>query len=326
LKRLFAGLFEVMMVSCPLLDKFQRCTFTEDTPMSANSNAIPPGDALSRFLESASVEVVSTDKASIDAAASLFKPGTEVFIANLPRHKSEKQIDAAISLRKVGLVPVPHIVARNLENEAELASLLRGLRQHAGVDTALVLGGDRDKPAGTLASSLQLLETGLFEENGIRNVFLACYPEGHARINQEQLFAARTEKLAAASARGLNVTLVSQFCFDPEPIIAWTRTLRAANIHVPFRVGVAGPASKAALLKFALFCGVGPSLRALKERDDMARNMLAGETPEELLRDIATLQMEDPGLNIIGAHFFTFGSLARTAQWIQSVQEAATTT
>ena len=280
-------------------------------------------DPLPRFLGSFSVEVVSNDTASIASAGKLLPPGTEVFIANLPKHKAEKQIDAAIALRESGLIPVPHIVARNLASQKELASLLRGLNQHAGVNSAFVLGGDRDQAVGDFDDSLQLMETGLLEESGIRQLYLAAYPEGHARISHERLADAMSGKLSAAADRGMAVTLVSQFCFDATPIIAWTRAVRAAQIHVPYRVGVAGPASKAALLKFALLCGVGPSLRALKERDNMARNMLTGETPEALLRAVASAQMAQPVLNITGAHFFTFGSLAKTSEWVASQRALA---
>lgn len=289
-----------------------------------NTMATPAqlADPLARFLENISVEIVSIDKASIEAAGKLFKAGTEVFIASLPKHKALKQIEAAIDLRKSGLTPVPHIVARNIADKAELESLIRGLTQHAGVDSALVLGGDRDKALGSYDDSLQLLETGLFEKYGIKKIYISCYPEGHQRISNEKLDAARAQKVAAAASRGMDVTLVSQFCFDPKPIIEWAKTLRRAGITVPYRVGVAGPASKAALVKFALLCGVGPSLRALQERAGMARNMLAGETPEALLREVATAQEEFPELKIERAHFFTFGSLAKTAEWMNTLDKS----
>ncbi|MEO6623789.1 MAG: hypothetical protein ABIN37_03000 [Burkholderiaceae bacterium] len=57
-------------------------------------------DPLARFLEAFSVEVVSHDKTSINLAGALFRPGTEVFIANLPKHKAGRQSDATIALRK----------------------------------------------------------------------------------------------------------------------------------------------------------------------------------------------------------------------------------
>ena len=168
-----------------------------------NSMATPTQlrDPLLKLLDNFSVEIVSIDKASIEAAGKLFKAGTEVFIASLPKHKATQQIEAAIDLRQSGLTPVPHIVARNIADEAELESLLRGLTHHAAVDSALVLGGDRDTPLGRYNDSLQLLETGLFEKYGIKKIYLSCYPEGHPRISNEKLEAARADKLKVATTR-----------------------------------------------------------------------------------------------------------------------------
>jgi methylenetetrahydrofolate reductase (NADPH) len=270
-------------------------------------------------LQNLSVELVAIDKASIRAAGALFRQGTEVFIANLPKHRAGKQLEAAIELRRSGMTPVPHFVARNFESTAEFESLMNGLSQQAAVDTALVLGGDRDQPLGPYSESLQLLDSGLFEKHGFRKVYIAGYPEGHRRITDAELALARDRKLAAAAARGLEVTLLSQFCFDSRPIIEWVRGLRAAGVSTPYRVGVASPASKAALLKFALLCGVGPSLRALQGREQMASNMLSGETPESLLRDVAVARNEMAGLNIDGAHFYTFGSLAKVSEWLNTL-------
>ena len=277
--------------------------------------------ALDRLLQGFSVEVVSLDKASIRTAEAFLKPGTEVFVAGLPKDRITKQVEAAVELRAGGMVPVPHIVARNIVNRVELDSLLAALSRDAGVGSALVLGGDRDRPAGDYQSSLQLLESGLFEQNGIRRIHIACYPEGHKRIDDARLASAMAEKLAMAADRGFDSALVSQFCFDARPILAWTRALRLAGVTAPHRVGVAGVASTTALVKFALMCGVGPSLRALQERHDMAKKVLGGETPERVLRVVAREREENPSLAISGAHIFTFGSLAKTIEWIRSLPE-----
>ena len=62
-------------------------------------------------------------------------------------------------------------------------------------------------------------------------------------------------------------------------------------------------------------CGVGASMRALKERQDLAKSVLTGETPEALLTEVAVAQALNPALGISGVHFFTFGALAKSAQW-----------
>ena len=273
------------------------------------------------LLQGYSAEVISGDRKTIDDAACLMAPGAEVFIASLPSDTADKQVQTAAQLTKSGLTPVPHIVARNLRNRADFDTLLGRLAGVAGVDRVLLLAGDRDQPAGDYDQSLQLLQTGLLRQHGIRRVCLSWYPEGHPRIADAVLDAARTAKLAVAAQEGLEVTLVSQFCFESAPIVASARRLRAAGVTVPLRVGLAGPASRTSLLKYAMICGVGASIRALKERP-AARGMLAGDTPEVLLWGLAAAQAAEPALGIRGIHFFTFASLAATTKFVNAQRQS----
>ncbi|HWJ34214.1 MAG TPA: methylenetetrahydrofolate reductase [Steroidobacteraceae bacterium] len=277
---------------------------------------------LAELLRNYSAEVTSGDRKSIDAAIGMMRPGSEVFIASLPSDTSDRQVLAAAQLKRAGLTPVPHIVARNIKNVGELDALLGRLTNEAGVDRALILAGDRDQPAGDFKSSQQLLETGILSKHGIHKVYLSWYPEGHPRIPAADIVAARAAKLAVAAQADLDVTLVSQFCFEPAPIIAMAKQIRSEGVTVPLRVGVAGPASRGSLLKYAMICGVGASIRALKERPG-TRGMIAGDTPEELLAEVAHAQATDTGLGIQGVHFFTFASLAATAKFAEQHTRAA---
>ena len=272
------------------------------------------------LLRSFSVEITPGDSKSIDTAAAALPRGTETFIASLPKGRVDDVVDTAIRLGRSGIVPVPHLAARNLASEAVLDDLLRRLSNEAGVERALVIGGDRDEPAGPYDASLQILSSGLLQKHGIRKVYVSCYPEGHPRISDERLTAARAEKLAAAKDTGLAVGLVSQFCFEAPPIVQMARDLRQQGIHNSLRIGLAGPTSPTVLLKYALLCGVGPSIRALRERQSIAKNMMAGNS-EELIADLADAQAAEPGLAIEGVHFFTFGSLSRTVEMLAQLQE-----
>jgi methylenetetrahydrofolate reductase (NADPH) len=287
--------------------------------MRALANVVDRSDALKALLKGFSVEVTSVDKTSIEAACQLFPPKTEVFIASLPRDPPERLIEVATMLQRAGLTPVPHVVARNIQSEAALDQLVRGLVEHAAVDRVLLLGGDRDQPAGCYDHSQQLLDSGCFKRHNLHRIFLSCYPEGHPRIPLDTLISARINKLAAAQRAGMDVTLVSQFCFTSAPVIDYARTIRSRGVTVPYRVGVAGPASRARLMKFAVMCGVGPSLRALRGRGELAANMLSGATPQEMLEEISVAQTHEPSLGIGGVHFFTFGSLAKTWEWLGTV-------
>jgi methylenetetrahydrofolate reductase (NADPH) len=278
----------------------------------------PSAAALPALLDSYSVELTSRDKKSIEGAAGMIKAGTEVFIAALPGDSIDRLVGAAVSLREAGMIPVPHIVARNIESRAEMDELLRRLVAEAGVDRVLALGGDRDNPAGEFNASLQLIETGLFAKHGVRRVAIGCYPEGHPRIDDKVLDDARAAKLAALERAGHEVLLVSQFCFSAEPILGFARRLRDQGVKAPFRVGVAGPADRAVLIKYAVMCGVGASLRALKERHELAKSVMTGETPEALLTEVAEGQAREPELGIEGVHFFTFGSVGKSVQFAET--------
>lgn len=280
-------------------------------------------DNLAALLDDYSVEVTSRDAASVAAAAATMRPGAEVFVANLPREGADVLVAAARTLKLAGLSPVPHVVARNIAGPRELGDMLARLTAEAGVERALVLGGDRDDPAGPFDAALQLIETGAFQRAGIRRIAIGCYPEGHARIPADALAGALRDKLAAAADAGLDVLLVSQFVFDAAPVVAFAEGLRRQGVAAPLRVGVAGPADRAKLIKYALRCGVGASLRVLRERGELARNVLAGETPDEILGTVADAAAARPELAITGAHFFTFGNPAGSIGWAEDVRAAA---
>ena len=282
--------------------------------------AIRPSGTLKGLLGEYSTEVIPRDRRCIEAAAELLASGSEVFIAAVPGETPDEMVTAAARLRASGLTPVPHVTARNLANLQDADRLLGRLRDEAGLDRLLALGGDRDQPAGELHSSLQLIESGLFARHGIGRVFIACYPEGHPTIPEPVLEEARAAKLRLAADQGLEVTLISQFCFNPRPIVALARRMRAQGIEVPYRVGVAGPADRGTLLRYGVMCGLGPSLRALARRRGFGRNLASPETPEVLLTKVSQAQAAEPALGVSGVHFFTFGALARSAGWAERMK------
>ena len=284
------------------------------------ATAIRPLAALGELLRACSTEVTPRDRRGIEAAGQLLAKGSEVFIAAVPGDGPELMISAAARLRALDLTPVPHLAARNFAGLQAFDRVLGGLRDKAGVDRVLALGGDRDRPAGDLHSSQQLIASGAFARRGVRKVFIACYPEAHPHLSAEVLEQVRAAKLRALADQGLEAELISQFCFQPGPVIDLARRLRAQGIQAPYRVGVAGPAERTVLVRYGLMCGIGPSLRALKQRQALARNVLAGETPEVLLTEIAVARAADPALGIGGVHLFTFGALERSARFALSLR------
>ena len=264
-----------------------------------------------------SAEVATPDRESLLEAAKLMPEDGRVYVAALPKDPPDRQVQVCSEVHELGLIAVPHIVARNIVDRQTLDNLLGRLSCEAGVDRALVLGGDRDVPAGDYDCALQVIESGLLQKHGIDKIAIAVYPEGHPRISDEVLDKALKDKIAAARAGGLQVILISQVCFEAAPIIDFLRKIRADGITERIRVGVAGPAKYSTLVKYAMICGVGPSLRALKERQSLAKNLLSGETPEKLITELEDAVEAEPSLNIWGLHFFTFASLKGTIEWVQ---------
>ena len=145
---------------------------------------------------------------------------------------------------------------------------------------------------------------------------IAGYPDGHPRIGDEELNRALAEKIAAAEATGLAVEIVTQFCFDAQAILDYIARLRAFGFEHPLRIGLAGPTSLAALLRYASRCGVRASAQALARRAGLFRQMFAMAMPDDLVRALA-----DAAPANVSAHFFSFGGLPATARWARAAAD-----
>src|SRR5882672_12073546 len=214
---------------------------------------------ISAFLAGASLELSSRDPAEIDACAGLLDLDTPVYISFPPGQTYHGTVALAARLARAGFRPVPHVAARRLAGREALDDYLARAAGEAGVDTALVIAGDSDRPGGAFDSSLALLETGLFQRHGIVRIGVAGYPEGHPRIAPSALESALAAKKTFARRTGIELGIVTQFCFEGDSIRLWAARMKGHGL--PVRVGLAGPASLPRLLRFAAMCGVGNSVR-----------------------------------------------------------------
>jgi methylenetetrahydrofolate reductase (NADPH) len=267
------------------------------------------------LLVGASLELSSRDPAEIDACAGLLDPGTAVYISMPPGQSYHGNVALATRLRRAGFRPVPHVAARRIASREALDEYLARAAGEASVDSVLVIGGDSDRASGPFESSLALLETGLLERHGIVHVGVAGYPEGHPRIAASALEAALVAKKGLARGAGIDLQVVTQFCFESEPVLAWAAKMKGHGL--PVRAGLSGPASLPRLLRFATLCGIGNSVRALKARPQAITRLLVEAGPEAVVRDIA----RSGAAPIAGVHFFCFGGLMRTARWLRAVRE-----
>lgn len=284
------------------------------------TGAAPP-DNIAGMLRGYSIEVHPSDPKSLDAAQRRLHPGTEVFLTWIPGANPMDLVGAATQLRRAGLFPVPHLGARHIESPSQLEQLAARLAGDAGVDRVLVIGGDRTKPAGPYDSSLSVMQSGFLQKAGIMRMAIAGFPEGNPNISEFDLDEALRAKVDFARIAGLQLSIVTQFCFVAQPIVAWLERIRAQGIENPVRVGLAGPASVPTLVRYALRCGIGNSLHVLTDHPSFAK-LVTDSGPAPIIRDIAAYNGAGKNgsmpLGIAGLHFFVFGGFNKTLDWINA--------
>jgi methylenetetrahydrofolate reductase (NADPH) len=254
-----------------------------------------------------SLEATRPNAAEIASLAAILPPGTQVYLTAVPGVDPRAQIEAAAGLRKAGLEPVAHIAARRIASAEQLSELLSGLRGEADMKRLLVIGGDVDT-SGPFTDALAVIQRGGLREHGFEDIGISGYPEGHPKIPLRRIEAALDQKIATARVAGLRVAIVSQFSFSGDHIVAWLRQLRACGITVPVKVGMAGPASVAGLMRYAKRCGVSASLRGLMA--GTGRGLIGHAGPDDIL---ATLSAAGD-LNA-SPHYFSFGGAVETARY-----------
>jgi methylenetetrahydrofolate reductase (NADPH) len=280
------------------------------------------GSGLPQLLAQASIEV-TTREPQIASLSRHFPHGTDAHVTFLPGDVPQTAEDACIRLRRAGYNPVPHVAARHFAGRAALERHLARLAEEAHVSRVLVIGGDAERPSGEFAASLDVLQTGLLEKHGIRSVLLAGYPEGHPAVAESVLDAALTDKIACARECGLQAEIVTQFCFEAGPVLNWLAHIRAYGVGVPVRIGVAGPAGAATLLKFGMRCGIGNSLRVLRRQGTRLVKLMVDTTPDQLLGALAAGLSERDRGPIAGIHLYMFGGARKTSEWLTAASRRA---
>jgi methylenetetrahydrofolate reductase (NADPH) len=279
-----------------------------------------PVAAIAALMQGFSLEATRPSAAEVAELTEIVPAGTRVYLSAVPSRPLEDAIDAAVRLRHAGFEPVPHLPVRNLASERELEELLARLAGEAGVTRALVIGGDRDHPLGPFRAAIEVIDGGALKRHGITEIGIAGYPDGHPRIAQGDLDRALTDKIDAAGATGLEVHIVTQFCFDAAAILNWIARLREFGVELPVRVGLPGPTSLSTLLRYAQRCGVRASAQGLARQAGLVRQLFALSAPDALLRALAAARA-DGATGEIAPHFFAFGGLARSARWAMAVAE-----
>ena len=284
------------------------------------------------FLQGYSIEVMPRTAAKVDDFRALLPEGTRVYIAHIDGTPIEDMVATAARLAKDGFPVMPHFPARIIADEAMLGDWIARYQGEAGVDQALLLAGGVSQPAGAFHSSMQLLETGLFDKAGFKRLHVAGHPEGNRDIDPDGSTKNVDEALAWKQKffdrTDAQMALATQFSFDAKPVIEWVNALTNAGISIPVHIGIAGPAKLQTLIKFAIACGVGPSLKVLQKRAMDVTKLVLPYEPTDVVRDLAMRKAENPGFGVESVHFFPLGGIKSNANWVldNTQQKAAAET
>jgi methylenetetrahydrofolate reductase (NADPH) len=273
------------------------------------------------FIGDFTAETTPFSAAKIDNFAEVLRPDTTVFVTFLPGTDYADTVSVCKRLRDEGMRPVPHIAARSVPDAAFLEDNLAKLTDQAGIDEVLVIGGAVDRPVGAFSDSMQILETGLLDKYGIRRIGVAGHPEGSPDISEEGVRAALKWKNEFAERTGAELYVVTQFCFEAEPIIAWDKLIQAEGNKLPVRIGIPGLATIKTLLNYAKACGVGQSMNFLKRQARNVTKLMTVSTPDKQIIELARYRADDPNCGITGVHMYPLGGIKKTAKWTYAVAD-----
>ena len=279
----------------------------------------PVNSEIEAFLKGYSIEVMPRTAEKVEDFRALLPAGTRVYIAHIEGTPIDDMVATARRLADDGYPVMPHFPARIINDKATLADWIARYQGEAGVDQALLLAGGVAKPHGVFESSMDLMETGLFGKAGFKRLHVAGHPEGNRDIDpaggDDNVMEALRWKQKFSETTDAKMALATQFAFDAKPIIAWADSLKEAGIALPIHIGIAGPAKLQTLIKFAIACGVGPSLKVLQKRAMDVSKLLLPYEPTDVLADLAAHKAANPDFGIESVHFFPLGGIKTNANW-----------
>ncbi len=282
-----------------------------------------PRQSIVDFMAGFSLETTPNSAAKIADFRAYVRPGTTIYITFLPGASIDDTITVAKRLRREGFNPVPHLVARSIPDRGCFDRSLQRLHEEAGVSQVLLIGGGVSQPVGDFSDTMQLLETGLLDRHGIRKIGVAGHPEGSPDIPEEAIRKALQWKNDFARQTDAHMYIVTQFCFEHEPIIKWDQHIQAEGNVLPIHIGIPGLATLRTLMAHAKACGIGPSMRVITRQAMNVAKLLTVAAPDKLVAALAFYQANDPRCGIKNVHMFPLGGLKKSAEWSYAVADGA---
>ena len=278
-------------------------------------------EVVKNFLNGYSIEVTPNAAAKIENFAEVLPVNTRIYIAHIEGTPFDEMLTTAKKITDEGFIPMPHFPARIIEDKDMLENWLSQYSGEANVQEALLIAGGSKEPAGVYDSSIQIIETELFDKYSFKRLHVAGHPEGNKDIDKDNTHSnvnkALSWKNEYAKRTDAKIAIATQFCFDSEAIIQWTNSLIDMNIDLPVHIGIAGPAKLQTLIRYSIECGVGASMKVLQKRAKDITKLLLPYEPTSVISELAEYKSQNPDFNIEQVHFFPLGGTKTTANWVK---------
>ena len=276
---------------------------------------------LKNFLNNFSIEVTPRAVAKIENLSELIPSGTLVYIAHIEGTPIEEMVKTAKKINQQGYATMPHFPARIIKDKKTLKDWISKYQNEANVKSALLLGGGINKPYGEYDSSIQLIESELFDLAGFEKLYIAGHPEGNKDIDPDgstkNIDQALLWKNEYKNRTDADMAITTQFCFDSKTVINWANDIKNKGVDIPIHIGIAGPAKLQTLLRYSIECGVGASIKILQKRALDLTKLLLPYKPTKILDELAIYKFNNPDFNIEKVHFFPLGGVKQVSKFVQ---------
>ena len=278
-------------------------------------------EAIKKFLDGFSVEVTPKAASKIENFEDYIPSGTLVYIAHIEGTPIEEMVETAKKINDQGFCAMPHFPARIIKDKNVLEDWISRYKNEANVSNALLIAGGANKPYGEYNSSIQLIESELFDKADFNNLHIAGHPEGSMDIdpdgsttNVDQALSWKNEFSKRTDA---NMAITTQFSFDASSVISWANNIKEAGIDIPVHIGIAGPAKLQTLLRYSIECGVGASIKIIQKRAKDLTKLLLPYKPTNIITELATYKANNPSFNIEKVHFFPLGGIKQVSDFVK---------
>ena len=278
---------------------------------------------LNNFLKDFSIEVTPKAALKIENFSDYLPHKTLIYIAHIEGTPIDDMVQTAKKITDQGFSAMPHFPARIIKNKNVLDEWITRYQSEAGVENALLIAGGSNKPYGEYDSSINLIESELFDKANFKRLHIAGHPEGSKDIDPDgsskNVDEALSWKNQFSNRTDASMAITTQFCFDSSSVIDWANSIKSSGIDLPIHIGIAGPAKLQTLLRYSIECGVGASIGIIQKRAKDLTKLLLPYKPTEILQELAEYKISDPEFNIEKVHFFPLGGVKMVSDFLKEM-------